>query len=61
MGENVPTTFEVKEAQIAYLDEMVEKHGLPDRSKAIRCLLTYAMQETQHESSIFAEIRCVNC
>ena len=61
MAENVSTEFDVKENQVEYLTQMAEKHGLPDPSKALRCLLTFAMQESQHESSIFSEIRCANC
>ena len=61
MAENVATTLEAKENQIEYLDAMAKKHGLPDRSKALRCLITFAMQESEHESSIFTEIRCTNC
>ena len=61
MTGNVASTLELKEEQLAYLDEMAKKHNLPDRSKALRCLITFAMQEAGHEASIFTEIRCVNC
>ena len=61
MAENEPTTLELKESQSEYLDAMTKKYNLPDRSKALRCLITFAMTETEHESSIFADIRCVNC
>ena len=61
MAENVATTLELKETQLAYLDDMAKKHGLPDRSKALRCLITFAMTEADHEASIFTEIRCANC
>ena len=61
MTENVATTFEIKETQREYLEAMAKKHHLPDSSKALRCLITFAMEETDHESSIFSEIRCTNC
>ena len=61
MLENVATTLELKEHQLEFLDEMAKKHNLPDRSKALRCLVTFAMEETGHQESIFNEIRCSNC
>ncbi len=61
MAENEPTTLELKENQLDYLDSMAKKHNLPDRSKALRCLITFAMQETEHEASIFTKTRCMNC
>ena len=61
MAENVATTLELKEKQLEYLDAMAKKHNLSDRSKALRCLITFAMQEMEQEDSIFTEIRCVNC
>jgi len=61
MAENASTTLELKDKHVEYLDAMAKKHNLPDRSKALRCLITFAMQETEHESSIFTDIRCANC
>ena len=61
MGENIPTTVELKQPQLDYLQAMTEKHNLPDISKAVRCLITYAMEESGQESVIFDEIRCTNC
>jgi len=61
MTENVGTTLELKESQLEFLDAMVKKYDLPDRSKALRCLITFAMQEPTHETSVFTVIRCENC
>ena len=61
MAENVATAFELKEKQIEYVEAMAKKHNLPDRSKALRCLITFAMEQTEQEHSIFTEIRCTNC
>ncbi len=61
MAENEATTLELKKKQVDYLDEMATKHNLPDRSKALRCLITFAMEQSEHENSIFTEIRCANC
>lgn len=51
----------LKEVQFQYLVQMAKKYSLDDESKALRCLINFAMQETQHESSIFEEIRCLDC
>ena len=61
MAENVTSTLELKEKQLQYLDEIAKRYNLPDRSKALRCLITFAMEEQDHEASIFSEIRCVTC
>jgi len=61
MADNVATTLELKEKQLQFLDAMAKKHNLPDRFKALRCLITFAMELSEHENSIFTEIRCTNC
>lgn len=61
MTQNVATTLELKEKQLEYLDAMAKRHNLPDRSKALRCLIAFAMEQTEQEASIFTEIRCANC
>ncbi|MCG8447950.1 MAG: hypothetical protein MI725_00025 [Pirellulales bacterium] len=61
MAENVSETLELKASQLEYLDKMMSKYDLPDRSKALRCLITFAIQEAEHEASIFTKIRCANC
>lgn len=61
MPENVATTLELKAIQAEYLEAIAKKHYLPDRSKALRCLITFAMEQLEQEDSIFTEIRCTNC
>ncbi len=61
MADNVETTVQLKQSQLDYLDAMVKEYGLPDRSKALRCLIVFAMQEKKLENSIYTEIRCTNC
>ena len=61
MAENVSASLELKESQLDYLEAMASKYDLPDRSKALRCLVTFAMHETENEESIYTEIRCSNC
>ena len=55
------TPIELTQRQIDYLDQMAEKYGLLDRDKAVRCLINFACEETQDESRIFEEIRCLDC
>ena len=61
MAENATCELELKQKQIDWLDEMTEKHDLPDRSKTVRCLITFAMEQAEHEESVFTKIRCTNC
>jgi metal-responsive CopG/Arc/MetJ family transcriptional regulator len=62
MFENIQATVELKQNQLDYLDQMVQKYDLPDRDKALRCLLAFAMSEgKQREEEIFMQIRCLNC
>lgn len=61
MSENVNATLELKQSQIDYLDQMMQKHSLPDRSKALRCLINFAINESQNEASIFTQTRCDHC
>ncbi|QDT99677.1 hypothetical protein [Gimesia aquarii] len=61
MSENVAVTLELKQSQIDYLDQMVQKHSLPDRSKVLRCLINFAIDESQNEESIYSKTRCNHC
>lgn len=61
MSENQETTVALKQQQLEYLDAIAKKYDLPDRSKALRVLIAFAMQETEHEEAIFTKIRCINC
>ncbi len=61
MVEHMATTLKLKEKQLGHLDTMTKKYDLPDRSKALRCLIAFAAQETECETSIYTENRCVNC
>jgi len=47
--------------KVAFLQEMAEKHGLPDIGKAIRCLINYAREHPDRHADIFDEIRCLDC
>lgn len=59
-GDKITVEFEVQPDALAMLDEIVAKYGLPDRSKAIRCLLDYAAEEGDRDL-IFGTVRCMRC
>jgi hypothetical protein len=61
MDENQEYTVLLKDKQFAWLKQMAGKHDLPDASKALRCLINFAMQEVDREEAIFEEIRCTDC
>ena len=54
-------TVLLKDRQMTYLQEMADKHGLADASKALRCIIDFAITDTAQESRIFTEIRCNDC
>ncbi len=58
---NVGFDIELKQGQFDYLSEMARKHGLPDESKALRCLVNLAMSDPDVESEAFTEVRCLDC
>jgi len=52
-------TVSLRDWQFQFLTEMARVHGLPDESKALRCLINYARNETDRRAEIFAEVRCL--
>ena len=61
MSDNVATTLELKQSQLDYLNKVTKTYELPDRSKALRCLVMFAMQSKDQEANIFQDIRCSDC
>jgi hypothetical protein len=59
-GDKISIEFEIQREAEAYLDEMVERYELPDRDKALRCLLAYAIEDGDPED-IFVQVRCQQC
>jgi hypothetical protein len=53
--------IQLESGKIAFLEQMAGTYGLPDISKAIRCLINYARENPDKREEIFAEIRCVDC
>jgi Arc/MetJ-type ribon-helix-helix transcriptional regulator len=54
-------TVELDKHMMAFLEDMVQQYELPDASKALRILITYAMDPETERDRIFADIRCFDC
>lgn len=54
-------SIELRDAQYAYLQKMVDKYQLPDVDKAIRVMIDHARSEPDLEEDIFEKMRCVDC
>ena len=61
MSNKQSIEVELTEKQIEYIDGIVERFMLPDRSKAIRCLVNFPRDEKSEEERVFGEIRCLDC
>ncbi len=61
MADKQTVSIELYPYQVAYLEEMASKHGIPDLNKAVRVLINFARDEQDHESIIFSEKRCIDC
>jgi hypothetical protein len=59
-GDKVTLSFEIQSDAEAFLEEMAAKYEMPDRDKALRALLDYAIQDGDQDE-IFGEIRCLRC
>ncbi|MAV37293.1 MAG: hypothetical protein CMJ59_17760 [Planctomycetaceae bacterium] len=54
-------TLTLHPEQIEYLAEVGQKYNLPDASKAIRCLVNFAIEQQDQADAIFSEVRCRAC
>jgi hypothetical protein len=57
-GKKTPVVFEIKEDSDILLDQIVAKYGLPDKSKALRCLLSYREEKEDQWADMFETVRC---
>jgi hypothetical protein len=53
-------TFEIYPDSYQMLVEAAQKYGMPDASKALRCLLDYAATDGDWKA-IFEQVRCRRC
>jgi hypothetical protein len=54
-------SIELASDQVRFLQELADKHGLPDIGKAVRCLVNYARERADRHDEIFEEVRCLDC
>ena len=59
-GDKIEVSFEINEDALDMLKEIVEQYGLPDTSKALRCLLDYVAEDGDRDE-IFKKVRCLRC
>tara|TARA_Y100000589_G_C26982669_1_gene559242 strand:- start:306 stop:494 length:189 start_codon:yes stop_codon:yes gene_type:complete len=58
--EKIKVDFTINKDSQKFLESMVEKYGLANASKAMRCLLDYAASDGDTDE-IFKKIRCNRC
>ena len=61
MSEKKNKSFEIYSDSEKMLEQIVEKYDLPDKSKALRCLLDYVEENELDWDNMFATIRCNRC
>ena len=59
-GEKIKVDFTINKDSQKFLESMVDKYGLANASKAMRCLLDYAASDGDTDE-IFKKIRCNRC
>ena len=61
MNEKKDVSFEIYSDSEKMLDQITNKYDLPDKSKALRCLLDYVEEKESDWDDIFATVRCNRC
>ena len=61
MSEKKDVSFEIYSDSEKMLDQITDKYDLPDKSKALRCLLDYVEEKESDWDNIFATVRCNRC
>ena len=61
MSEKKDVSFEIYDDSEKMLDQIVDKYDLPDKSKAIRCLMDYVEEKESDWDDMFATVRCNRC
>ena len=61
MYEKKDISFTIYSDQDEMLEQIVEAYNLPDKSKAIRCLLDYVEENGENWDDMFQTIRCNHC
>tara|TARA_Y100001949_G_scaffold140978_1_gene123076 strand:- start:52 stop:240 length:189 start_codon:yes stop_codon:yes gene_type:complete len=61
MSEKKDVSFEIYDDSEKMLDQIVDKYDLPDKSKALRCLMDYVEEKESDWDDMFATVRCNRC
>ena len=61
MYEKKEVPFTIYSDQDEMLEQIIETYNLPDKSKAIRCLLDYVEENDGNWDDMFRTIRCNHC
>tara|TARA_B100001989_G_scaffold144985_1_gene103220 strand:- start:1150 stop:1338 length:189 start_codon:yes stop_codon:yes gene_type:complete len=61
MSEKKDVSFEIYSDSEKLLEQIVDKYDLPDKSKALRCLLDYLEEKESDWDDMFATVRCNRC
>ncbi len=61
MSEKKNVSFEIYSDSEKMLEQIIDKYDLPDKSKALRCLLDYAEEKESDWDDMFATVRCNRC
>ena len=61
MSEKKDVSFEIYSNSEKMLEQITDKYDLPDKSKALRCLLDYVEEKESDWDDMFATVRCNRC
>ena len=61
MSEKKEISFDIYSDSEEMLEQIVDKYDLPDKSKALRCLMDYVEEKESDWDEMFATIRCNRC
>ena len=59
-GEKFAVSFQIQADSDKMLQYAAKKYGLPDKHKAMRCLLDYLAKDANWDQ-IFSLVRCMRC
>ena len=61
MSEKKDVSYEIYSDSEKMLEQITDKYDLPDKSKALRCLLDYVEEKESDWDDMFATVRCNRC
>ena len=61
MSEKKDVSFEIYSDSEKMLEQITDKYDLPDKSKALRCLMDYVEEKESDWDDMFATVRCNRC